>query len=93
MPNDQYLCIIPDRKTSTKNDLFLPFEGDKELSIVLSKAFLLADDENIDYSLLAFNAFLSFLFIKSKLTNKAKLIKKNEPTFAASNKSLINKKA
>jgi hypothetical protein len=27
--------------------LFLPFDGDATLSIVLSKAFLLADDESI----------------------------------------------
>jgi hypothetical protein len=47
-PNDQYLCIVPDRsqKSHTEN-VFLPFEGDTGLSIILSKAFLLADDENI----------------------------------------------
>lgn len=47
-PNDQYLCIVPDR--SAKNgskDVFLPFEGDRGLSLVLSKAFLLAEDEKI----------------------------------------------
>ncbi|MEM9821157.1 MAG: DUF4132 domain-containing protein [Bacteroidota bacterium] len=47
-PNDQYLCIVPDR--SQKNltgKLFIPFEGDKGLSIVLSKAFLLAKDDEI----------------------------------------------
>jgi hypothetical protein len=47
-PNDQYLCIVPDRsqKNVTEN-LFLPFEGDTGLSIILSKAFLLADDDQI----------------------------------------------
>ena len=47
-PNDQYLCIVPDRsqKDHTEN-VFLPFEGDSVLSVVLSKAFLLADDEKI----------------------------------------------
>ncbi|MBP6721283.1 MAG: DUF4132 domain-containing protein [Bacteroidia bacterium] len=47
-PNDQYLCIVPDRsaKTGTEN-IFLPFEGDSGLSVVLSKAFLLAEDDKI----------------------------------------------
>ncbi len=47
-PNDQYLCIVPDRnaKSPTEN-LFIPFEGDNGLSIILSKAFLLADDHKI----------------------------------------------
>ena len=47
-PNDQYLCIVPDRsqKNHTEN-LFLPFEGDTGLSIILSKAFLLAEDDKI----------------------------------------------
>lgn len=47
-PNDQYLCIVPDRsqKNHTEN-LFLPFEGDNGLSVILSKAFLLADDDKI----------------------------------------------
>lgn len=47
-PNDQYLCIVPDRnqKSPTEN-IFLPFEGDNGLSIVFSKAFLLADDDKI----------------------------------------------
>jgi hypothetical protein len=47
-PNDQYLCIVPDRsqKNHTEN-IFLPFEGDTGLSVVLSKAFLLAEDNKI----------------------------------------------
>jgi hypothetical protein len=47
-PNDQYLCIVPNRskKNETEN-LFLPFEGDTGLSVIISKAFLLADDDKI----------------------------------------------
>ncbi|RFZ95752.1 DUF4132 domain-containing protein [Mucilaginibacter conchicola] len=47
-PNDQYLCIVPDR--SQKNlaeNLFIPFEGDAGMSVILSKAFLLAEDDKI----------------------------------------------
>ncbi len=47
-PNDEYLCIVPDSGSRTaQNDLFLPFEGDATLSIIISKAFLLADDAKI----------------------------------------------
>lgn len=47
-PNDQYLCIVPDsRSKATQGDLFLPFEGDNTLSIILSKALLLAEDTRI----------------------------------------------
>jgi hypothetical protein len=47
-PNDQYLCIVPARDPVAVGDrLFLPFEGDATLSIVLSKAFLLAADDTI----------------------------------------------
>lgn len=45
-PNDQYLCIVPGRNEDS-GDLFLPFEGDRMLAIILSKAFLLADDTAI----------------------------------------------
>lgn len=48
-PNDQYLCIVPDRsKPALGPNVFLPFEGDTGLSIILSKAFLLADDDQIE---------------------------------------------
>ena len=49
-PNDQYLCIVPARDPVAAGGerLFLPFEGDATLSIVLSKAFLLASDETIN---------------------------------------------
>ncbi len=46
-PNDQYLCIVPSRSANTTSKLFIPFEGDRGLSIVLSKAFLLAEDDKI----------------------------------------------
>ncbi len=48
-PNDQYLCIVPQRggAAAGPRELFLPFEGDGLLSIVLSKAFLLAADTKI----------------------------------------------
>jgi hypothetical protein len=48
-PNDQYLCIVPSRKSGEfgKDKLFVPFEGDQTLAIILSKAFLLAEDTKI----------------------------------------------
>ncbi|HTU22995.1 MAG TPA: DUF4132 domain-containing protein [Gemmataceae bacterium] len=46
-PNDQYLCIVPKQTIAGSERVFLPFEGDGTLSIVLSKAFLLADDGKI----------------------------------------------
>ena len=47
-PNDQYLCIVPDSSTRASTPtLFLPFEGDNTLAIILSKAFLLAADHKI----------------------------------------------
>jgi hypothetical protein len=48
-PNDQYLCIVPKQgqKVGSIGQLFLPFEGDSVLAIILSKAFLLANDTNI----------------------------------------------
>lgn len=49
-PNDQYLCIVPSSRVEAgpaTGNLFLPFEGDRTLAIILSKAFLLADDDKI----------------------------------------------
>jgi hypothetical protein len=49
-PNDQYLCIVPARGVASEQaggKLFLPFEGDQTLAIILSKAFLLAEDKKI----------------------------------------------
>jgi hypothetical protein len=47
-PNDQYLCIVPARsEEKSKEQVFLPFEGDQMLSVILSKALLLANDDKI----------------------------------------------
>lgn len=47
-PNDQYLCIVPDRsKKDTTSQVFLPFEGDAGLSVIISKAILLSEDDKI----------------------------------------------
>ena len=45
-PNDQYLCIVLSRGSANEK-IFLPFEGDDTLSLILSKAFLLAEDTKI----------------------------------------------
>jgi hypothetical protein len=45
-PNDQYLCIASPG-AGAANHVFLPFEGDKALALILSKAFLLANDTGI----------------------------------------------
>ena len=48
-PNDQYLCIVPDsRKKANTEKIFLPFDDDAVFSIILSKAFLLAEDDKIE---------------------------------------------
>ncbi len=49
-PNDQYLCIVPAQGQAGQgaaSHVFLPFEGDQTLAIILSKAFLLAADKAI----------------------------------------------
>ena len=49
-PNDAYLCIVPKQGAggSRGDKVFLPFEEDGGLlSVILSKAFLLADDAGI----------------------------------------------
>jgi hypothetical protein len=47
-PNDQYLCIVPSsRDEQHSGGIALPFEGDRVLSIILSKAFMLAADDKI----------------------------------------------
>ena len=47
-PDDQYLCIVADRSTRKLKKVFIPFEGDNMLSIIISKALLLADDIKIN---------------------------------------------
>lgn len=46
-PNDQYFCIVPKQSEVKTGDVFLPFEGDRTLSVIISKAFLLAADSKI----------------------------------------------
>jgi Domain of unknown function (DUF4132) len=47
-PGSRYLCIVEGAATKAKpRNLPLPFEGDHKLSLILSKAFLLADDRKI----------------------------------------------
>jgi hypothetical protein len=48
-PNDQYLCIVAARGAGEAfaGKVFLPFEGDATLALILSKAFLLAEDTKI----------------------------------------------
>jgi Domain of unknown function (DUF4132) len=48
-PDNRYLCIVPDQWTGARplGRVFLPFEGDTTLSIIISKALLLADDCSI----------------------------------------------
>jgi hypothetical protein len=51
-PDDAYLCIVPARRPApgarrpASGSAFLPFE-DERLSLILSKAFLLAADTRI----------------------------------------------
>ena len=45
-PDDRYLCIVAARDARA-GKLFLPFDDDPVLSLILSKAFLLADDAKI----------------------------------------------
>jgi hypothetical protein len=43
-PDDRYLCIVP---ASTRTSVMLPFDDDQILSIIVSKAVLLAADDKI----------------------------------------------
>lgn len=51
-PNDQYLCIVEGRSNNKggTDKLFLPFEGDHRLAVIISKAFMLAEDDKIKES-------------------------------------------
>ncbi|MFD9520031.1 DUF4132 domain-containing protein [Streptomyces sp. NPDC059979] len=53
-PNDQYLCIVPGGSggggsggSGAPDTGYLPFEGDRTLAVILSKAMLLAKDTEI----------------------------------------------
>jgi hypothetical protein len=45
-PADQYLCIVATRHPADDRT-FLPFDDDPMLSLILSKAFMLANDRAI----------------------------------------------
>jgi hypothetical protein len=48
-PDNHYLCVVPDQGLGSRSlgRVFLPFDGDATLSIIISKALLLADDRSI----------------------------------------------
>lgn len=48
-PDDHYLCIVPSQGSASRplGRVFLPFDGDTTLSIIVSKALLLAADSTI----------------------------------------------
>ncbi|GAP46183.1 DUF4132 domain-containing protein [Streptomyces azureus] len=46
-PNDQYLCIVPKSDPSAPRTGYLPYEGDRMLAVILSKAMMLAEDTKI----------------------------------------------
>ena len=48
-PNDQYLCIVPEKRLEyiLPQHIFLPFEDDEMLSLILSKILLLSIDDQI----------------------------------------------
>ncbi|MFJ6794800.1 DUF4132 domain-containing protein [Streptomyces sp. NPDC091268] len=45
-PNDRYLCIVP-KAVAPPDTGYLPYEGDRTLDVILSKAMLLAKDTEI----------------------------------------------
>lgn len=45
-PNDRYLCIVPAGRSQAES--YVPYEGDEILSLILSKAMMLADDAHIE---------------------------------------------
>ena len=53
-PNDQFLCIVPERKIQAVHaaHLFLPFDDDAMLSLILSKVLLLSQDDQIQDALI-----------------------------------------
>lgn len=46
-PDDRYLCVVPGSSRRPSSKVMLPFEGDRVLSVILSKAVLLAADDKI----------------------------------------------
>lgn len=47
MPDNRYLCIVRGGKSKNEDEIYLPFEGDTMLSVILSKAMLLVNDHKI----------------------------------------------
>ncbi|WP_442806815.1 DUF7737 domain-containing protein [Streptomyces sp. NBC_01750] len=46
-PHERYLCIVPAVGSGAVNAGYLPFEGDRMLAVILSKAMMLARDTEI----------------------------------------------
>ncbi|MGY1438664.1 DUF4132 domain-containing protein [Streptomyces reniochalinae] len=44
---DRYLCVVAKSEPSSSPHVYLPFDGDWTLSVILSKALMLADDTRI----------------------------------------------
>lgn len=54
LPSKRYLCIVPEQSPKGLEKINLPFAGDSLLSIILSKALLLANEDQIrDRTILA----------------------------------------
>ena len=47
LPDNRYLCIVPDRATPEADRVRLPFTGDSQVSTILAKAFMLVDEDRI----------------------------------------------
>jgi len=47
LPQNRYLCIVPDRTPAEAAKIRLPFAGDGQLSTILAKAFMLVDESKI----------------------------------------------
>jgi hypothetical protein len=46
-PDDRYLCIVPKSNGGAPQAGYLPYDGDRMLAVILSKAMMLADDTKI----------------------------------------------
>ena len=47
MPSNKYLCIVKAPPHRNMDKVYLPFSGDNLLTIILSKAFMLVNDDKI----------------------------------------------
>ena len=47
MPSNKYLCIVKAPPHGNMEKVYLPFSGDNLLTIILSKAFMLVNDDKI----------------------------------------------